>query len=57
MTRPIRDLDVPLTRLQREIRLVVARQGAQGTGLADRSAQRLTTSLAPTPTTPEEGKP
>lgn len=58
MTRPIADLDVPLTTLQRELRALVARQRAQRTGLADRSAQRLTAVLAPTQpnTTPEEGQ-
>lgn len=55
MTRPIRDLDVPLTKLQREIHDLVARQRAQSIGLADRSAQRLKAVIAPTPSTPEEG--
>jgi len=54
VTRPIRDLDVPATRLQQEIRLLVARQRKQRTGLADRSAQRLQTVIAPTTPTPEE---
>lgn len=49
MTRPIDQLDVPLTVLQRQIRDLVARQREQGVGLADRSAQRLTALLAPTP--------
>lgn len=55
MTRPIDQLDVPRTVLQRQIRDLVARQREQGVGLADRSAQRLTAVLAPTPiATPEE---
>lgn len=56
MTRPIRDLDVPATRLQQEIRDLVARQREQRVGLADRSAQRLQAVIAPTTTTPEEGQ-
>lgn len=55
MTRPISDLDVPLTVLRRQIRELVARQREQQTPLADRSSQRLTTVLAPT--TPKEGQP
>lgn len=57
MTRPIADLDVPASRLEQQIRALVARQRAQGTGLVDRSAERLQTVLAPTTqpdTTPEE---
>lgn len=49
MTRPIRDLDVPETVLRQRIRELVARQRKQGTGLADRSAERLGAVLAPTP--------
>lgn len=56
MTRPIEDLDVPLTHLRQQIRDLVARQRAQGTGLADRSAQRLQAVIAPTTPTPEEAK-
>lgn len=53
MTRPIADLDVPRTELERQIRALVARQREQQTPLADRSSQRLQTVLAPTHT-PEE---
>jgi hypothetical protein len=49
--------DVPLTTLQRRIRELVARQRQESAGLADRSAERLTTVLAPTQTTPEESQP
>lgn len=56
MTRPIADLDVPRTELERQIRALVARQREQQTPLADRSSQRLQTVLAPTHTTPEEGQ-
>ena len=57
MTRPIADLDVPLTVLRQQLRDLVARQRKQTAGLADRSADRLTAVLAPTPTTPKEGQP
>ena len=59
MTRRISELDVPRTVLEQQIRDLVARQRAHGTGLADRSAERLQTVLAPTTqpdTTPEEGR-
>lgn len=54
MTRHISELDVPASHLRQQIRLLVARQRKQGTGLADRSAQRLQTVIAPNPTKPEE---
>lgn len=53
MTRPIRDLDVPLTVLQQQMRALVARRREQAAG---RSAERLAAVLAPTHTTPEEGR-
>lgn len=56
MTRPIADLDVPLTDLKRQLRELVARQREQQADLVDRSAARLTAALAPTPTTPQEGQ-
>lgn len=56
MTRPIADLDVPRTDLERQMRALVARQREQQTPLADRSSQRLRAVLAPTHTTPEEGQ-
>lgn len=56
MTRPIADLGVPLPRLKQQMRELVARQRQQQAGLAQRSAERLTAVLAPTPTTPEEGQ-
>ena len=56
MTRPIADLDVPLTVLRQQLRDLVARQRKQTAGLADRSGARLTAVLAPTPATPEEGQ-
>jgi hypothetical protein len=59
VTRPISDLDVPLTTLQAELRALAARQRRQPTPLAVRSAQRLQTVLAPTTqpdTAPEEGQ-
>ncbi|MFJ4785060.1 hypothetical protein [Streptomyces sp. NPDC088794] len=55
MTRPISDLDVPLPRLEQQIRDLVARQNEQR---ADASADRLRNFLTPTDThtAPEEGK-
>jgi hypothetical protein len=56
MTRPISDLDVPLPRLEQQIRDLVERQRAATA--ADRSAARLRAFLTPTDVTatPEEGK-
>lgn len=54
MTRPISDLDVPVTVLRQRIRALVAHQREQATGQADRSAEPLAAVLAPTHTTPEE---
>jgi hypothetical protein len=59
VTRPISDLDVPLTTLQAELRALVTRQRQQLVGPTDRSAQRLQTVLAPTTQpdiVPEEGQ-
>jgi hypothetical protein len=50
VTRPIEQLDVPLTALQQQITDLVARQNEQR---ANESAARLRTLLAPT-TAPEE---
>ncbi|MFD4596806.1 hypothetical protein ACFWPQ_02110 [Streptomyces sp. NPDC058464] len=52
MTRPISDLDVPLTVLRQQIRALIARQRA------DASATRLRAFLAPTTpnTTHQEAK-
>lgn len=54
MTRPISDLDVPLTHLQRQLRDLVGRQRKQSTSRATRSAERLQTVLAPTNTALQE---
>jgi len=54
VTRPIADLDVPRTDLERQLRELVARQREQA---AEQSANRLRAFLAPTRTTPEEGQP
>jgi hypothetical protein len=53
MTRPISDLDVPLSTLQQQIADLVTRQREQR---ANRSAERLRNFLAPTtePTTINE---
>ncbi|MFF7329740.1 hypothetical protein [Streptomyces sp. NPDC008150] len=49
MTRPIADLDVPLTTLQKQIADLVARQqAAVKTQHAEASAARLRNLLAPT---------
>jgi hypothetical protein len=48
MTRPIRDLDMPLPTLRQEIADLVARQREQQ---AEESARRLRAFLAPTPNT------
>jgi hypothetical protein len=48
MTRPIRDLDMPLTVLRQQIRELVARQKEQRT---EASAARWRAFLAPTHTT------
>ncbi|MEU9323275.1 hypothetical protein AB0D91_05585 [Streptomyces canus] len=56
MTRPIADLDVPVTVLRQRMRALVASQREQATSQADRSAERLAAVLAPTHTTPEEGQ-
>ena len=48
--------DVPETHLQQQLRALVARQRKDAASLADRSAERLQTVLAPTHTTPEEGQ-
>ncbi|MFF9118355.1 hypothetical protein ACF09Y_22595 [Streptomyces massasporeus] len=51
VTRPIGDLDVPLTALQRQIADLVARQREQQ---AEASAERLRQILAPTTDPAEE---
>ena len=59
MTRHISDLDVPRTVLEQQLRELVARQRREVAGLADRSAARLQTVLAPTTQpepTPKEGQ-
>lgn len=48
MTRPIRDLDVPLPTLRERIAALVARQNPNR---AERSAERLRSLLAPSETT------
>ncbi|NUP38946.1 MAG: hypothetical protein HOY76_18505 [Streptomyces sp.] len=57
MTRPISDLDVPATRLEQQIRDLVARQRAEQAA-TDRAATRWRAFLAPadtqTDTAPEE---
>jgi len=52
VTRPIADLDVPRTDLERQMRELVARQREQA---AEASANRLRAFLAPT-NAPEEGQ-
>lgn len=52
-TANTRAWDVPETALRAQLRVLAARQRKQSAGLADRSAERLQTVLAPNDTTPE----